>query len=136
MATPNQSHPADPDKVEATVVGDFTFSLDYRDVTADEGLTLHVFGPVDGTEEEILRFDCFRKNPHYHLGFSYGKFEAIDIHADDPFNWTIDALTTSFDEFVDRAGADMEGVSDAKHELEQELPRLRAEGQAILAQHK
>lgn len=133
MATENQGHPADRSRTEETVIGDFTFGLTHRDVGGDGGLTLHVFGPVRGKEEEILRFDCFRTKPHYHIGFSYRSYEALDIKSDEPFKWTIDALTTSFDEFADRAGADMETVSDVKRRLADALPSIAERGRVLAA---
>ena len=133
MATTNQGFPADRKKTDETVIGAFTFGLVHRNVEADGGLTLHIFGPVKGKEEEILRFDCFKANPHYHVGFSYRGYEALEIHSDEPFKWTIDALTTSFDEFADRAGADMDTVGDVKSKLAEALPAIAERGRALMA---
>lgn len=52
-------------------VGPYRLAMVYRHVTGDQGPTIHVFGPVEGQDREILRFDCFDNAPHFHLGISY-----------------------------------------------------------------
>jgi hypothetical protein len=37
-----------------------------RRVNADHGATLEVYGVVDGVDRELLKFDCFVQNPHWH----------------------------------------------------------------------
>jgi hypothetical protein len=34
----------------------------------DGDMAIHVLGDVAGQEVELLAFDCFRDNPHYHYG--------------------------------------------------------------------
>ena len=61
-------------RCDRITVGDLSFAVEYRHVGEEQGPTVHVFGDVDGVEEEILRFDCFDcfdRTPHYHYGFSY-----------------------------------------------------------------
>jgi hypothetical protein len=52
------------------------------------GICIHVFGEVNGREEEVLRFDCFQRAPHYHYAWSTNdQYVALDTTADgDPFN--------------------------------------------------
>src|SRR5215813_5537829 len=64
---------------------------------SDEGLTFDI--TTTGAEDEgkrILRFDCFYKNPHYHVGPSGGESAAHkmkDEGIEDPVRWTLDQLT-------------------------------------------
>ena len=50
-------------KIEAGAV---CFALQYRALMPDQGVSLQVVGEVDGHPAELLRFDCFDQNPHYH----------------------------------------------------------------------
>jgi hypothetical protein len=66
----------------------------------DEGLTFDVttVGP-ENAGERILRFDCFYKNPHYHIGASGGESAAYkmkDEGIEDPVRWTLEQLKTRF----------------------------------------
>lgn len=110
-------------------VGPYQFALTRREVGTDSGLTLHVFGPVGGAVEEILRFDCFEQQPHYHLGWSYRDVPFIEIEAPQPFEWMLDYLEQSFDRLIVDAGADSESISGA--ELKAVLERIRAAGRKL-----
>lgn len=84
-------------------LGRFVFLTEYRDVGNDKGLTLRVLGPTASSQqEEILRFDCFEKQPHYHVGFS---MPPVPIEAPDPFRWTIEKLRQEFGQLLLDAGA-------------------------------
>lgn len=77
-----------------------------RGVGGDDGLTFDV--TVAGNEEgaRILRFDCFSKTPHYHIGPS-GKDSVHDMNAEgiaDPIRWTLDQLKTRLPSLVKAAG--------------------------------
>ena len=63
---------------------------------ADEGLTFDV--TTEGEGKRILRFDCFYKNPHYHIGPSGGESAAYkmkDEGIEDSVRWTLDAAEDS-----------------------------------------
>ncbi|HEY7555898.1 MAG TPA: hypothetical protein VIH18_13940 [Candidatus Binatia bacterium] len=77
-----------------------------RGVGGDEGLTFDVTvaGAKDGAR--ILRFDCFSKTPHYHVGPS-AKNPVHDMNAEgitDPVRWTLDQLKTRLPSMVAEAG--------------------------------
>ncbi len=49
--------------------GAIRFAMRYRDdIAGDEGLCIEVRAEVEGSDTELLRFDCFRVAPHYHYG--------------------------------------------------------------------
>jgi len=81
--------------------------VDYRKgIGGDEGLTFDVttVGEKDGAR--ILRFDCFSKTPHYHVGASE-KSPAHDMIAEgikDPVRWTLEQLKTRLPSLVAEAG--------------------------------
>lgn len=47
-------------------IGGLTFVVEYRDFEGDRGPAVRVFGDVDGQRRQLLRFDCFDTDPHYH----------------------------------------------------------------------
>ena len=100
--------PPDLSNAVETFVGPYKLALAYRAFSVDEGLTIHVFGPVDGEEQEILRFDCFKNHPHYHLGFSYLDVPRETIDDPNPFNWALGELAQRFPDYLARARAGSE----------------------------
>jgi hypothetical protein len=98
----------------------------------DEGLTFDI--TTAGPENEgkrILRFDCFYKNPHYHVGASGGENAAHkmkDEGVEDPVRWTLDQLKTRFPAMVKQAGygeiaerIDQRLIADQLTRLESEI---------------
>jgi hypothetical protein len=98
----------------------------------DEGLTFDITtaGPEDAGKR-ILRFDCFYKNPHYHVGASGGENAARKMKEegiDDPVRWTLDQLKTRFPSMVKQAGydeiaerIDQQAIADQLTQLEGEI---------------
>jgi hypothetical protein len=111
MATRGFSAPDLTNAVE-DFVGPYKLALVYRHVNVDEGPTVHVFGPVEGKEQEILRFDCFKKGPHYHLGIAYLNEPVHSIDASDPFAWVLAELGQNFPDYLARSLAACELPSD------------------------
>jgi hypothetical protein len=98
----------------------------------DEGLTFDVTtAGVEDPGKRILRFDCFYKNPHYHVGASGGEsasFKMKDEGIEDPVRWTLDQLKTRFTAMVKQAGyeeiaatIDQQAIADQLTRLEQEI---------------
>jgi hypothetical protein len=98
----------------------------------DEGLTFDI--TTAGSEYEgkrILRFDCFYKNPHYHVGASGGESAAHkmkDEGVEDPVRWTLEQLKTRFPAMVKQAGyeeiaekIDQQAIADQLTRLEREI---------------
>jgi hypothetical protein len=46
--------------------GGLTFEVEHRTFGDDGGPALMVYSQVDGQRRQLLRFDCFVKDPHYH----------------------------------------------------------------------
>ena len=102
-----------------------------RGVGGDEGLTFDI--TVAGDKEEgarILRFDCFSKTPHYHIGPS-GKDSVHDMNAEgiaEPVRWTLDQLKTRLPSLVKAAGydeiamrIDQNAIVDRLSQVEQDI---------------
>jgi hypothetical protein len=103
----------------------------YRHAGDDEGLTLHVFGPAAGGEQEVLRFDCFRRQPHYHLGWSYRDEPLVPIAAADPFAWSLEQLRTNPQALLQRAHAEPMRPEELSL-LPAVIDDLRARGESLL----
>ena len=56
---------------DVIALGRFRFAARWRVAGLAKGVTIHVFGPARGMNEEVLRFDCFDQPAHYRLGWSY-----------------------------------------------------------------
>jgi hypothetical protein len=97
----------------------------------DEGLTFDVI--TTGTENEgkrILRFDCFYKNPHYHVGASGGESAAYKMKEEgieDPVRWTLEQLKTRFPAMVKQAGYEEIAVKVDQQAITDQLSRLERE---------
>ena len=95
--------------------GNIRFGLELRDLAnGDGGLAIHVLSDLVGTtgdayaeETEILAFDCFREEPHYHYG---PRNKNHRIYWDktvilDPLEWTLDVLKAGkLKPMIDAAG--------------------------------
>ncbi len=89
-------------------VGGVELRVDQRSLGADGGPSVRVYGEADGKNIQILRFDCFRKDPHYHYDPS-GKND--QRHLDkasfpDPVAWTIEQLGGNLATLIRTAGYD------------------------------
>src|SRR4051812_19052204 len=88
--------------------GAVSFALQYRDNLSDQGVCIHVMGEVDGTPTELLRFDCFDQEPHYHYAPT-GKNERRFLDkttAGNPIGWTLRQLRGSLPAMLERGGFD------------------------------
>jgi len=75
----------------------------------DRGVSLHVVARQDGEDRELLRFDCFQEDPHYHYVSWRAKSNEM-IHLDpvadgDPLTWALDRLRARLLPMLIRAGA-------------------------------
>ena len=95
----------------------------------DEGLTFDITMAED-KEKRILRFDCFYKNPHYHIGGSddHNVHKMKDEGIEDPVRWTLEQLKTRLPSMVKQAGydeiagrIDQQAMADRLTKLEPEI---------------
>ena len=88
--------------------GPLDITLEYRALMADQGVCAQVFASVDGKDTEILRFDCFDQNPHYHYGPENHNLRLFldKTTCGNPFGWTMDNLRENLPVMIERAGYD------------------------------
>jgi len=97
------SIPADMPGLEASGL---RFSVEYRNTRTDRGPSLQVLGDVDGKSVQLLRFDCFENEPHFHYD-PEGKNNRIFLNmarVSDPIAWSMDYLQGNFTSLVRIAG--------------------------------
>ena len=92
-----------------TIIGEdaIKFGIEYRDLLSDQGVCVHVLGDVsDDDEHELLRFDCFDHEPHYHYGpQKRNQRLMLDKTTEgDSLDWTLQQIRERLPEMIDRAG--------------------------------
>ena len=80
------------------------------------GWTLEVWGPVAGEDTQVLRFDCFRDAPHYHMPPSQpGTLKLDRAELGDPLEWALACAKERLPEMVEKAGyAALAGALDGE----------------------
>jgi len=93
---------------ERTVeVGGLRFVVMHRAIGEDGGATIEVFGDVDGKAIQVLRFDCFRKGPHYHYDpTGKNRQEKLDPAREDPLDWSFRQIRSNIPTMLRTAGFD------------------------------
>jgi len=90
-------------KIEAGAV---TFALRYRTQMQDQGVCIQVVGEDSGKETELLRFDCFDQEPHYHYApLARNERRFLDkTTAGNPIGWTVRQLRSRLPAMLEHAG--------------------------------
>ncbi len=87
--------------------GNIRFGLEMRTVGPDGGAAIHLLADVADQEIELIAFDCFRLNPHYHYGPRY-KNERIFLDTTlvpDALEWVLDQFKEGkLPKMIERAG--------------------------------
>ena len=82
------------------------FEVEYRKTSTDGGPSLQILGEVEGKRVQLLRFDCFEHEPHFHYD-PEGKNNRIFLNTakvSDPIAWTMDYLQGNVASLVRIAG--------------------------------
>ena len=111
--------------------GRFRFRVAFRNVEGDQGLAVHVYGPTaDSADEEVMRFDCFEKEPHYHLAWSYRNDPFVRIESTDPFGWALAKLRDHIEDLL-REASSLPMNESEKADLESTLSTIEHQGREI-----
>jgi hypothetical protein len=93
-----------------------------REVGEDDGTSIEFFADVAGERTQVLRFDCFRLDPHYHMPPSAPGQLAIDRNAvGDPIEWALACTRDRLPEMI-RTG----GYADLADKLDPRVLRAGA----------
>ncbi|MEO2166894.1 MAG: hypothetical protein ABGY42_02010 [bacterium] len=71
--------------------GPLVFRIRRREVGDDGGISIELYGARAGEEAELLRFDLFRKDPHYHVPSGGNPTGHIDP-AEDALAYALDRI--------------------------------------------
>ena len=90
-------------------VGELRFNVRYTHArTGDHGPSLRIYGDVEGKPVQLLRFDCFENQPHFHYD-PEGKNNQLRMdkaNVSDPIAWSMDYLRGNFASLLRIAGYD------------------------------
>lgn len=100
--------------------GGLRFTVAFR----GPGATLRVFGPVDGSETELLRFDDFIAGPHYHVPAAGDPIEFDRARYGEPLDWFVAQVRDHLGELLAEGGfedtlakVDLAAVSDHAEQI-------------------
>jgi hypothetical protein len=110
----------------ALALGGLDFEVVRRDVGEDGGTSIEIWGEVAGQRTQVLRFDCFRLDPHYHMPPAAPGQLPIDRAAvGDPLEWALACARDRVPEMLRSAGyPDLADKVDAAA-LRAGAPRVR-----------
>ncbi len=105
--------------------GAVRFVVERREFGGDRGPAIRVMAAREDTEVQLLRFDCFARDPHYHYDPN-GRNCVLHLHPEeDSVAWAIDHIERNLKVMVRLAGyADIADQLDADA-VQAALPRLR-----------
>jgi hypothetical protein len=129
---------ADLEKTIFIPAGALTFGIEYRHLQNDQGLCIHVYRGPDYRNDEVLRFDCFERQPHYHYAWSANdQYVPLDPTADgEPLHWTLERLRTRLPAMLIRAGApDLARTLDQR-DIDAALPKISGWAEALQTQDR
>lgn len=89
-------------------LGGLDFHVMRRDSSEDGGTTIEVYGDVKGQPFQVLRFDMFRKDPHFHYAPG-DRARNIQLHLDQKLaphalEWAMDQIRDNIPEMLRIAG--------------------------------
>ena len=101
---------------------------DTAGILDDRGVSIHVFAEVGGERQEVLRFDCFQEDPHYHY-VSWSARSNEMLHVDpvadgDPLAWALERIRTRLPQMLERAGAGEAAAKVDLRRVDAVLPRV------------
>ncbi|MBT4867574.1 MAG: hypothetical protein HON53_20935 [Planctomycetaceae bacterium] len=88
------------------VIGNLTFRIEHRTFGGDRGPAIRVFGEVEGRDVQLLRFDCFESDPHYHYDPTD---KNVMFHLDrltmvDPLEFSLSQIAGNAKAMIEKAG--------------------------------
>ena len=109
-------------------VGGIELHVDDRNFGSDGGPSVRVYGEAEGENIQLLRFDCFRKDPHYHYDPS-GKNDQRHLDkasVPDSVAWTIEQLRENLVEMIHTAGYNSVADNVDQAAVAQVLPEVES----------
>jgi hypothetical protein len=132
--TEKQAAPQGPVPQNETVldIGGLRFTVSFR---GEAGATIRVYGEVDGTSTEMLRFDDFVEDPHYHVPAAAKPYSFDREKLGAPLPWFIGQIRDNLGGLLTDAGfagvldsVDLGAVSAGADKVEQAMIDCVPEG--------
>jgi hypothetical protein len=127
---------ADPVTTTYISAGALRFGIEYRRLQNDQGICIHVFHGPDNQQDEVLRFDCFERAPHYHYAWSKNdQYVPLDTAAEgEPLQWTLERLRTRLPALLIRAGEPDLARAFDQRDIDAALPKVAGWAEALQVQ--
>ena len=118
---------------ETIAAGGLEFFLENRTTGQDDGPSLRVFGTIDGTRVQLLRFDMFRNQPHYHYAPAGQnlRYDLDPLTVDDGIGWVISLLRSKISPMLAKAGYEGLATQTAVADVTAALPDIERRWRAI-----
>ena len=93
---------------ETVELGGLRFVVMHRTLGDDGGASIEVFGDVGDRSVQVLRFDCFKKGPHYHYAPAGDNSQRTLDQAEvgDGLDWAMEQIRSHIPEMLKTAGYD------------------------------
>ncbi len=98
-------------EIAIVALGGLEFEISAREIVEipklpdDGGITIGVYGDAGGERAQVLRFDCFRSGPHYHMPPSApGQIELDGAAVGDGLEWTFACIRDELPAMIAKAG--------------------------------
>src|SRR5919199_454977 len=109
--------------------------VEYRHFGGDRGPAVRVYADVEGRPVQLLRFDCFENDPHYHYDpegrDDHRKLDRQEVP--DPVAWTLAQLAGNLVSMIRTAGydavadqVDQDAVAESVPQVETAIRELSA----------
>lgn len=108
--------------------GNVWLTAQYRHFGGDEGFDIRVYSRVGESPRQILRFDCFRYQPHYHYD-PLGRDERVELAGydmSDALLWTLKQLQFHLAEMLTQAGYPEVAAALQQEAVQQAVSQLEA----------
>jgi hypothetical protein len=117
---------------ETIAAGGLQFFLENRIVGEDGGPSLQVLAEVEQQMVQLLRFDMFYKQPHYHYAPNGQniRYNLDPLAFDDCIGWVMSLLRSKLPQLVAKAGQDGLLSTDASAAVVASLPLIEARWRA------
>lgn len=128
-------------KEEMIKAGAVTFGLEYRTNVGgrDQGVCIHVYGDdLPSQDKELLRFDCFDLNPHYHYRNSTIKRNIrleLDYTSEGaPIPWALDKIRNRLPIMLVRCGAEDIARKVDQRDINAAMPKITAWAETMVTE--
>ena len=99
--------------------GDLQLRVRKRRVDADGGVSIEVCGRVEGESTELIRFDLFRGDPHYHVPSSEPKPIRLEGKSpEEAMDFALGCIRERLPELLEQAGFPQLGDSTSAEQRE------------------